>query len=87
MRRYWKRVKETIQFLISDPRFKKKFANSILFKIYEDNSVNMENRIKKYLKEYAKSITEKRYEFRQACKANPAKGALAKFAYNLLRIK
>ena len=60
---YWLRVKETIGYLMSHPKYKKRLKDSLIAKIHQDDSVNMNARVLAYLKEYRTAIAEKRTQF------------------------
>jgi hypothetical protein len=63
MKQYWDKVKEVIQFCLNHPKHKKKIENSIASKIYWDDTIDVDERIRKYIREYKIAIREKRYNF------------------------
>jgi hypothetical protein len=63
MKQYWEKVKEVIVFCLNHPKHKKKIENSIVFKIYWDETIFVDERIRKYIREYKLEIRDKRYKF------------------------
>jgi hypothetical protein len=53
----------------------------------DDDSVDMEERLRKYLKEYQINTKLKRIEFFNNCKQNGIQGLFAKLIYNLAKAK
>ncbi|CAI2378565.1 unnamed protein product [Moneuplotes crassus] len=84
---YWKKVRETIAFLYNHPKHQKKLKKTVLAKIHLDETVDMDQRVRKYVREFSSALKDKRKQFFDSCSQNKVKGILAKFVYNLVQVK